>query len=92
MEEVFYINTGEELALPKEIQDLIDSLEEQDPFEANSISLSAQTMVETCLRWLPLALEKAKKNLRLVGRPEEVSKKLLDLARQFAELKEKPSK
>lgn len=77
------------MALPKQIQDLIDSLEEQDPFEANSISLSAQTMVETCLRWLPLALEKAKKNPRLINRPEDTAKKLLNLAQQFAELKEK---
>ena len=75
------------MALPKEIQDLIDFLGEQDPFEAQGFNLSEIVLVETSIKWLTLALEKAEKNPRLVNRPEETAKKLLNLARQFAWLK-----
>lgn len=78
------------VALPKEIQDLLDFLNEQDPFEAQRPNLSEIVLVETSIKWLTLALEKAKNNPRLVNRPEETAKKLLDLARQFAWLKEEP--
>lgn len=81
------------MALPKEIQDLLDFLDEQDPFEAQGHNLSEIVLVETSIKWLTLALEKAKQNPRLVNRPDETVKKLLNLARQFAWLKErKPSK
>lgn len=75
------------MALPKEIQDLIDYLNEEEPFEANKPNLSETLLIETSIKWLTLAVEKAKNNPRLVGRLEETAKKLLDLARQFAWLK-----
>ncbi len=78
------------MALPKEIQDLFDFIDEQEPFEMNNPNLSPHLLVEISIKWLVLAIEKAQNNPRLVNRPEETAKKLLDLARQFAWLKEKP--
>lgn len=51
--------------------------------------MSEVVLVETSIKWLTLALEKAQKNPRLVNRPDETSKKLLDLAIKFSLLKEK---
>ena len=79
------------MALPQEIRDLINSLEEQDPFEGNSPNLSPHLLVDTACKWLTLALERAADNPRLLDRPEETAKKLLDLARQFAWLTENPT-
>lgn len=81
------------MALPKEIQELLDYLNEEEPFELNHPSLSPQLLVETACKWLTSAVEQAQRNPRLVGRSDDTAKKLLDLARQFAWLKEeKPSK
>lgn len=85
--EVFFTNMVAKMTLPKEIQDLLDFLDEQDPFEAQGSNLSEIVLIETSIKWLTLAMEKAKSNPRLVNRPEETAKKLLDLARQFAWLK-----
>lgn len=78
------------MALPKEIQDFLDFLNEEEPFEINSSNLSPQILVEISIKWLTLAIEKAQNNPRIVNRPEETARKLLDLARQFAWLKEEP--
>ncbi len=78
------------MPLPKEIQDLLDFLNEQEPFEANNQNLSPHLLVEVSLKWLGIAVEQAKNNPRLLGFPEETAKKLLDLARQFAWLNEEP--
>ena len=81
------------MPLPKEIQDLIDYLNEEEPFEAMKPNLSETILTETSLKWLTIAIERAKINPRLVNRPEETVRKLMDIARQFAWLKEeKPSK
>lgn len=77
------------MALPKEIQDLLDYIDEQEPFELNDSNLSPHIMVDISLKWLALALERSENNPRLLNFPEEAAKKLLDLARQFAWLKEK---
>jgi len=74
------------LAFPKEIQDLIDSLSEQDPFEMNSISLSSNLLVETGLKWIMVAIKKAEKNPRLLNKHSETAKKLRDLAEKFDQL------
>ncbi len=80
------------MALPKEIQDLINFIEEQEPYEANNPNLSPHIMVETAEKWLTLALERGEQNPRLLNFPEETAKKLLNLARQFAWLKQETPK
>ncbi len=75
------------MALPQEIQELIDSLDERDPFELNRPNLSPHVLVETSCKWLALALERAKSNPRLLDPPDETAKKLLRLALEFNSLK-----
>ena len=74
------------MALLKEIQDLIDFLHEEDPFELNSIHLSPNLLVETGLKWISVSLEKGKNNPRLLNRHSETANKLRDLAEQFDQL------
>ena len=72
---------------PIEVQDLLDLLDEQEPFEALRPHLSEAILVETAIKWLTIAIDKAEGNPRLVNRPEEIAKKLLGLAGRFAWLK-----
>ena len=74
------------MAFPKEIQDLIDSLSEQDPFEMNNSNLSPNLLVETGLKWIMVAIKKAEKNPRLINKHSETAQKLRDLAKQFEKL------
>jgi len=76
------------VALPKEIQNLLDFIDEQEPFEANNPNLSPHLLVETACKWLTLALERGGQNPRLLNFPEETAKKLSNLAKQFAWLKQ----
>ena len=75
------------MALPKEIQDLLDYLEEQEPFEMNNLNLSPHIMVETSLKWLRLALIRSRYNRRLLNFPEKTAKELLELSELFDDLK-----
>ena len=75
------------MPLPQEIQELIDSLNEQEPFELNSSNLSPHIMVKTSCEWLGMALQRAESNPRLLDHPDETAKKLMRLACRFTSLK-----
>lgn len=77
------------MALPKEIQDLLDFIDEQDPFEANNPNLSPHILVETACKWLTSAIEKGRANPRLINLKDGTANRLQDLARQYALLKER---
>ncbi len=76
------------MPLPKEFQDLLNFIEEEEPFEANNANLSPHLLVEVSLKWLNIAAERAKANPKLVNFPDEVGKKLCILAEKFWALKE----
>ena len=75
------------MALPKEIEDLLYFLDEQEPYEANNPNLSPHLLVEVSLKWLALAVERAQENSRLVNFPDETGRKLCVLAEKFWALK-----
>ncbi len=77
------------MALPKEIQDLLNYLEEWDPFELTSPHLSPHLLVETSCKWLKIALERSAKNPRLLSQVHDTAGELEKLAKQFRERKEK---
>lgn len=76
--------------LPIELRDLLDFLNEQEPFEANNPSLSPHILVETSLKWLTSAIEQARKNPRLINSPNETGFKLCRLAEKLWALNDKP--
>jgi hypothetical protein len=75
------------MALPKELQDLVDFIDEQEPFEGNNPNLSPHLLVEISLKWLDVAVERAKDNPRLINFPDETGRKLCVLAEKFYALK-----
>ncbi len=75
------------MALPHELQDLLEFLNERDPFELNRINLSPHLLVEFSIKWLESAAEQAEKNPRLVNFPDETGRKLCVLAEKFWALK-----
>ncbi len=75
------------MLLPKELQDLLTYITEEEPFEGSSANLSPHLLVETSLKWLNIAIERAKENPRLVNFPDETARKLRVLAEKFWALK-----
>jgi len=76
------------MALPKEIQDLLDYLEEEEPYEVNSPNLSPHILVEAACKWLTIALKRSTHNPRLLNQFHETADRLEKLAKQFQKRKE----
>lgn len=75
------------MLLPKELQDLLDYITGEEPFEGSCPNLSPHLLVETSLKWLTIASERAKENPRLVNFPDDTARKLCILAEKFYALK-----
>ncbi len=71
------------MALPTELQDLLDFLNEEEPFELNRDNLSPHLLIEFSLKWLESAVKQAKENPRLLNFPDEIGRKLCVLAEEF---------
>ena len=81
------LSQGPFTTLPKEIDDLLDFIDKQEPFEASNPNLSPHLLVEISLKWLTIAVERAKDNPRLINFPDETGQKLCLLAEKFWALK-----
>lgn len=77
------------MALPREIQDLLDHLSEADLCEIDSPSLSPYALIETACQWLSLAIKGAETNPQSVSRVygQDTANRLRFLADQFESLK-----
>lgn len=84
----FLYQKPREMALPKEIQDLLDFMDEQEPFEANNRNLSPHLLVETACKWLKVALNRSAQNPRLLNKTDDTADELEKLAKRFRKRKQ----